>query len=103
MTDHLEKSNSKVDDFIVYSWFEMGFAVMRVPFFILITYSHTGMFSPTLRFAFRQTSHFYTQGTLLYHKYTSELLLMRVCVVYPMQLMLRKSVHNFMLHLHNAS
>ena len=32
MTDHLEKSNSKVDDFIVYSWFEMGFAVMRVPF-----------------------------------------------------------------------
>ena len=54
MTDHLEKSNSKVDDFIVYSWFEMGFAVMRVPFFILITYSHKRRFSPTLRFAFHR-------------------------------------------------
>ena len=54
-------------------------------FFIPITYSHTRMFSPTLRFAFRQTSHFYTQGTLLYHKYTYELLLMRACVVYPIQ------------------
>ena len=54
MTDHLEKSNSKVDDFIVYSLLEMGFAVMRVPFFILITYSHTGMFSPTLRFSFHR-------------------------------------------------